>query len=907
MILYALSAWHPGAQAGPAADGSSTQVAQVEFDSSFLAPSSIKGVDLSRFSKGNFVAPGQYAVDLATNDNWVGRARITFKRPDGARDNVSAQPCFTKSDVVRAGIDIRKLEPSVLEQLADPKACLPIEQIVPDATASFDFGEQRLTLGVPQAAMSRNARGYVSPEFWDNGITAGFVDYNLSLYQNRNRGTAGAQAQGYLGTRWGFNADVWRFRHDGAFAWGSMGGNRYQRGSTYVQRDLRDLSAQLTLGEAYTSGELFDSTRFRGVRVATDDRMLPQSLSGFAPTVRGIARSNARVVVKQGNATIYETTVAPGAFEINDLYATGYGGDLAVTVTEADGQVNTFLVPYAAVPMSLRPGVNRYAVTVGVVLDNQLVNSKPGFAQATWQHGFSNLLTGYGGVNLAAGYGAVMIGGAFNTSFGAIGVDYTQASTSLPGKPGMNGGSARISYSKDLPRTGSNIALAAYRYSSEGFMDLNTAMRSRDMVERQMSIDMVARPRNRGQATFGQQLGEGNGRLQMSVSSANYWNRPESNLSFMVSYANTFRSFSYSLQVARNLGVNGRANTTYFASLMIPLGTTSPVSVSTSLMRDSKGPMSMQSTVSGSTGVDSDLSYGVTVNHASGGGSGNGSGNSGSNNSTGGSANVLYRTSFADLSASAGAGTGYSQGSLGVRGAAVAHPGGITLAQSVSETFGIVEAPGAGGARLLNASGVKVDGRGYAVVPYLTPYNMNSVELDPKGLSTDVELKSSSLQVAPTAGAVSMLKFQTAVGRTALLLVRQADGAPLPFGASVLDEAGEEIGSVGQGSKLVVRGLQDKGQLTVKWGDEATASCRIDYELPVRDEGKTKTEGYQQVNATCVATVAAVAAPGGVRVTPIAMNKKPLDPGSSSSVQQPVSSAQALSPTSSGARAGAIK
>ncbi|WP_260396843.1 fimbria/pilus outer membrane usher protein [Variovorax sp. KBW07] len=874
MIMYALSAWPGGAQAGPAVGAAPTQVAQVEFDSSFLAPSSAKGVDLSRFSKGNFVAPGQYIVELTVNENWVGRARTTFKKPDGARDNASAVPCFSKSDVERMGIDLRKLEPSVLEQLVDPKACLPIEQIVPDATASFDFGEQLLNLSVPQAVISRSARGYVSPEFWDQGITAGFVDYNLSLYQQRNRGMDSAQSQGYLGTRWGFNAGPWRFRHNGSFNWGSTGKSRYQSSATYIQRELQGLSAQLTLGDAYTSGELFDSTSFRGVRLATDDRMLPQSLSGFAPTVRGIARSNAKVVIKQGNTTVYETTVAPGAFEINDLYATGYGGDLAVTVTEADGQSSTFLVPYAAVPMSLRPGVNRYAVTVGVVLDSQIVSSKPGFAQATWQHGFSNLLTGYGGINLAGGYGAAMIGGAFNTSFGAIGVDYTQSSTSLQGKPGMNGGSARISYSKDLPQTGSNIVLAAYRYSSEGFMDLNTAMRARDMVDRRLTIDLVPRPRNRAQVTFGQQLGEGNGRLHMTLSSSSYWNRLQPSLSYMVGYANTFRNFNYSLQVSRNLGNNGRSNTTYYASLMIPLGTTNPVTVSTNLMRDSRGPMSVQSTVSGSTGVDNDLSYGVTVNHASGSNSGSGSSNgSGSNNSTGGSANVLYRTSFADLTASAGAGTGYSQGSLGVRGAAVAHPGGVTLAQSVSETFGIVEAPGAGGARLLNASGVKVDGRGYAVVPYLTPYNMNSVELDPKGLSTDVELKSSSQQVAPTAGAVSMLKFQTTVGRTALLLVRQADGAPLPFGASVFDEAGEEIGSVGQGSKLVVRGLQDKGLLTVKWGDEATASCRIAYELPVRDEGKTKTEGYQQVNATCVAN------------TQVASKEKPL-------------------PTASGARPG---
>ncbi|KYF17681.1 hypothetical protein AIZ04_25550, partial [Salmonella enterica subsp. enterica serovar Typhimurium] len=78
------------------------------------------------------------------------------------------------------------------------------------------------------------------------------------------------------------------------------------------------------------SGELFDSTQFRGVQLASDDRMLPDSERGFAPVVRGVANSNAKVRISQNGLTIYETTVAPGAFEIDDLYPTGYGGDLIV-------------------------------------------------------------------------------------------------------------------------------------------------------------------------------------------------------------------------------------------------------------------------------------------------------------------------------------------------------------------------------------------------------------------------------------------------------------------------------------------------------------------------------------------------------------------------------------------------
>lgn len=63
--------------------------------------------------------------------------------------------------------------------------------------------------------------------------------------------------------------------------------------------------------------------------------MLPDSLKGFAPTVRGIAKSNARVTIKQNGYVIYQTYVSPGAFAINDLYPTSSSGDLQVTVKRA--------------------------------------------------------------------------------------------------------------------------------------------------------------------------------------------------------------------------------------------------------------------------------------------------------------------------------------------------------------------------------------------------------------------------------------------------------------------------------------------------------------------------------------------------------------------------------------------
>ncbi|KVT51273.1 fimbria/pilus outer membrane usher protein [Burkholderia ubonensis] len=837
-ILSVFSAGHAVAWAAEHADAPAIG-AEVEFDKGFFVAGSSAAVNIGRFESGNMVMPGTYLVDLYVNDLLIGKIDVTFRKPAGANDDANAMPCFDMQMLMRAGVDLAKLAPQTVAQLDGENACLPIGRIVEDATTTFDLGDQRLELRIPQISLSRNPRGYVNPKFWDGGVNAGFVGYDANLYTYHTRGM-GAQAQAYVGLSTGVNLGAWHFRHNGSYNWSERGEQRYQSIATYVQRDLPTLSSQLIIGESYTSGELFDSTAYRGVRIATDDRMLPDSLRGYAPTVRGVANSNAKVTIKQNNVVIYDTTVAPGAFEIDDLYATGYGGDLTVDVAEADGSVHSFKVPYAAVPLSLRPGITRYSFTAGTVRNAQL-SGNPFFMQGTWQRGLTNLLTSYAGGTVSQGYGAVLAGVVLNTDLGAFGFDYTQAFTSIPGRRRFSGGSARISYAKDVQQTGTSISIAAYRYSTGGFFDLNAAMQARDESRRSsVGFDSVLRTRNRAQVTLAQRLGENGGQMSLTASTVNYWNRNGSDVNYSFGYSNGFRNLSYSLQITRQRMSTGQQSTLYYASLLIPLGRKRPVTVNSSVSRDSSGRTQLQTMLSGSLGRDHNLSYGVTVNHAS----------DDTSKHAGGAANLLYRSSIGEFSAAAGAGTGYSQGSIGMRGAVVAHPGGLTASQPLSETFGIVEAKGAAGARLINASGVTLDRRGYAVVPYLTPYSLNSIDLDPLGLSTDVELKVTSQQIAPHAGAISLLKFGTETGRSMAIHATRPDGALLPFGATVLDERGNAVGTVGQASKIYVRLPQNTGTLAVRWGDEPESLCHFSYNLPVRDS-RAKFDGYQRADATC--------------------------------------------------------
>lgn len=808
----------------------------VEFDSGFLAHTGVDAsVDLTRFEKGNVVLPGEYSVDIYVNGNDVTRTPVSFRAVTGEKN---AQPCFNATLLESLGVDLQKLPVDMQNQLKASDACVALPEAITDATALFDLGDQRLSLSIPQSMLRRTPRGYVGPDQWDAGVTTGMLNYSANMYTTRIPGGA-TMSQGYVGLTAGINLGSWHFRHQGSYSWSNSGGGQYQDVATYVQRDLPSLSSQLTIGEAYTSGDLFDSTQFRGVKLETDDRMRPESMRGYAPVVRGIAMSNARVTITQNGIKIYETTVAPGAFEIDDLYPTGFGGDLNVSVTEADGSVHSFSVPYASVPLSLRPGTHRYSFVAGTVRTVQ-GDRNPVFAQGTWQQGITNLITGYGGTTAAEGYLSFMLGSALNTPFGAFGMDVTQAATSIPGTRTYNGTSLRISYAKSIPQTSTDIAIAAYRYSTGGFFSLNDAMLTRETVQNGGTVNDIMRQRNRASLSINQDLGGRAGRFGMTLSAATYWNRSGSDLTYSAVYANSFRSLNYQLSVTREKSGLRNTNTTFYASVSIPLGKSNSVMSSSSLTHDTNGRTQAQTTLSGSAGTDDALYYSATANHASQDGY----------SSTDGSGTLVYRAPYALLTASAGAGRGYQQASIGAQGAVVAHPGGITLAQPLSDTFGVVEAPGAEGARVLNSPGVRVDSHGYAVIPSLTPYSMNAVELDPTGLPLDVELKVTSQRVAPHAGAVPLLKFGTDVGRTALITVHQANGEIMPFGAEVVDESGKEVGVVGQGGRILARGLESEGTLTVRWNDKAGTSCAMPYKLAPAKDSKS-TRGYQQIETSC--------------------------------------------------------
>jgi len=811
---------------------------QVEFNEVFLR----SPVDIGMFAHGNPVPAGVYRVDVQLNGNWKGRHSIPFELP---RPNETvAQPCFDFKLLDSLGFDIDRIGAEARAGLQDRPTCAPLGNIVPGAAATYDSGEQRLDVTAPQIAMLRRARGYVSPALWDDGITAGTLQYDYLVYHNKNTRSSefSSDTSQYLGLRAGVNLGAWRFRYRGTLNDTSRAGSSYQNIAAYAERGIAPWRSKLVLGDATTDGQVFDSLAFRGIQLSSEERMYADSLRGFAPVVQGIANSNARVQVFQQGNLIYETTVPPGPFLINDLYPTGLGGDLSVTVTEADGSEHVFSVAYAATAELLRPGVTRYNLMAGQYR-NRALDDKPSVFMGTVRHGFSNLVTGYTGVIGAEGYQAVAAGLGFNTRLGAIAMDVTHARTDLGQGATHRGQSVRLAYSKILPVIRTNVTLATYRYSSSGYYDANEAfiLRDRGLDDRISQYGSYVGRRNRMQISASQSLPDGWGSFSLSATRQDYWRRRGTDTEFQFQYTNSYRRFGYGISAGRSRNVaSGRWDNQVMLTLSLPLGSSvqSP-HLNAGYSRDSQAH-TLQATLSGVLGEANQIGYSAFASTAD---------NRHGARSTTVGASGSWSAPFATLGASVSSGGGYRQYSASVSGGVVAYSGGVVFSSALGETAALIEAEGAAGAQVATYGGVRLDGRGRAVLPYLNPYRQNVVEIDPKGVSTDVDLKETSRRLAPTMGAIALVRFETETGHSVLMRTLDEAGRPLPFGATVTDEQGRNLGYVAQAGQALLRLPEEKGRVRILWGNGARHSCLILYDMA--NAGQRHAVGYRELSGTC--------------------------------------------------------
>lgn len=795
---------------------------------------------LEHLSRKESILPDLYKVDTYVNNQFIQRMVLDFKE----RTAEKIEPCFTSEMLQKLGI----AEQTLAKINAETQICVFLSSHIQGSLIQFDFNRLRLDISLPQSEMINRPRGYVNPSAWDAGGFIGFMNYAGNYYHTSyNDSHYGKdQSAAYVSLNGGVNIGKWQYRQQSSLNDSAENGTSWTNIRRYLSRPLEPIQGVLTLGQSYSSGKFFSGLSFNGISVFSDERMLPESMRGYAPTVQGIAKTNAKVSIVQNGKEIYQTTVAPGPFKIKDLYPTNFNGDLTVNVQEADGTVSQFNVPFSAVPESIRAGTSRYYFDLGQTRD---IGEDTFFSNMTYQRGISNAITLNSGLRIAEEYQAALLGATYAAGFGALGTNVTFSRADLPTEKGLTGWMANLTYSKTFQPTQTTISLAGYRYSTEGYRDLADVIGVREAFHQGETWESSSdQQRSRIELTLNQSVND-YGMFFVSGAIQNYRDGRDDDIQAQIGYGKAFSNgLNLNISFVRQrygdvnlftdeLGANNTSMTDHkdmanrnsmvsdyatsmSASISFPLGGRTKAGAPHLDLAYSHSDHSSdlyQGTVSGSLNTDQSLNYALGMSHDQ------------NMDTSLWTANLNQRLAHSSLGLNTSYGEDYWQAAANIQGAFAVHSGGITFGPYLGETFALIEAKGAEGARIFNGQGTKINRQGYALLPSMTPYRYNSISLDPAGISDRVEIVSNDQRVAPYAGAAVKVNFKTRIGYQILIQAKLDTGEPVPLGAEVLDEYHNVIGMVGQNGQMYVRAASQFGKLYVQWGDNNTQQCEVSY------------------------------------------------------------------------------
>lgn len=773
--------------------------ADIEFNTDVLDVTDRANIDLQQFSRGNFIMPGDYLFTVHINKQILTDQLVAFYPPED--DAKGSEACITPQLVEELGLkesELLKLAWWHQNQCLDPRSLKGME-------VRGDLGAAALYLNIPQAYLEYTAENWDPPARWDEGIPGLLFDYNLNA-QGQRQQKQGTQSYNISGNgTLGGNIGVWRLRADWQSYLDHQGGSgeptrtSWDWSRYYAYRALPRLAARLTMGEDFLNSDIFDSFRFAGVSLVTDDNMLPPNLRGYAPEVTGVARSNARVIIRQQGRVLYETQVAAGPFRIQDIND-AVTGQLDVRVEEQDGSVQEFKMDTASIPYLTRPGSVRYKVAAGRPTNWQHQSNGPLFGTGEFSWGVSNGWSLYGGGVAGGDYNALALGmGRDLMMFGALSFDATQSRANLPQQGTLSGGSYRLSYSKRFDDYDSQVTFAGYRFSQRNYMSMGEYLDARsDGTRTNSSKEMYT-------ITFNQQFRDLGVSAYLNYNHQTYWDRP-ANDRYNLTLSRNFdlgrlRNISLSLTGYRNR-YNGNNDDGMYLSLSLPWGSNGSLSYSSSYSRNDNTHQ-----VGYYDRLNERDTYQVSAGTARSGVTGSGY--------------YSHRGDISQVNSSASYQAGqYSSLGLSLQGGATVTPKGAALHRSSMSggTRMLLDTDGVPGIPIRGYSAPTLSNAfGKAVVVDIGSYYRNQFSIDLNALPENAEVSQSVAQATLTEGAIGYRHFDVIAGEKAMAVVRLADGSAPPFGATVHNRKRQEVGIINDDGEVYLSGINAGEAMSVSW------------------------------------------------------------------------------------------
>ncbi|SDL58475.1 Outer membrane usher protein FimD/PapC [Pseudomonas libanensis] len=803
-------------------------VADIEFNTDVLDLSDRTNIDLSQFARSGFILPGTYSMVVQINTQAISEQPVTFYPPDD--DPKGSQACLTPTLVEQLGL--KAVEVAKLTGWRGGE-CLDIQDL-PGTQVSGDLATSTLSISLPQAYLEYSAINWDPPSRWDEGVPGLLVDYNMtaqSIHQRNEGNRFNLSGNGTVGA----NAGAWRLRADwqGRVENGrrsAAGPQKLEWSRYYAYRAVPALKARLVVGENYLYSDLFDSFRFTGAALNSDESQLPPNLRGYAPEVVGVARTNAKVIVSQQGRVLYETLVAAGPFRIQDLND-AVTGTLDVRVEEQDGSVHTFQLNTAGVPYLTRPGQVRYKLASGRPTNLQYGSDGNVFGTGEFSWGISNGWSLFGGGITDNNYRALSVGaGRDLLAFGAVSLDVTQSHASLWNET-FSGKSYRLQYSKNFEEYDSQVTFAGYRFSEKNFLSMSEYLDARHYG---LNGELAGRHQHNGIDEYGErwkpigaskalytvtvnkQFRDLGATVYASYNKQTYWNRPDTqrwNMSVSRYFnAGTVKNLSLSLNLYRsqeyNYSDNGMALT-----VSLPLGRSGTLS-----MDANKAAGKNTFSTRYSDRLDERNSYQLNAG----------------NNAAGGYLSHVGDQADIDVSASTQKGS-YSSLGVSARGGGTLTAHGAALHRTHStggtrlmvDTAGVPDVPVRG-----YGSPTRSNAYGKAVIADISSYQRTAASVDLERLPSNVEATQSVTQLTLTEGAIGYRSLEVISGEKAMAVLRLPDSSSPPFGATVKNLKQQDTGIVNDDGHVYLSGIRAGEQMIVSWGGVERCTLTLPAVLP---------------------------------------------------------------------------
>ncbi|UAN54633.1 fimbria/pilus outer membrane usher protein (plasmid) [Serratia sp. JSRIV002] len=783
----------------------------VEFETRALGLGDNKNVNLSDFSRSDYIPEGIYPLTLMINDRVITNYNFNIINVED-----KSQICFPLQIVEK--FDLKEVPLAQLRKNTIPgnPECILITGYQ-GATTRVDREKSILLVSVPQALLNYSDPDWSPPSQWDDGVPGILFDYTLSGNLYGRSGSTSNSIVSSFGTL-GANYNSWRLRSNYQASLYSSGyGEKKRQFSTtavYVTRSLKEAGAHLTIGKNYLQSDVFGSLNYRGVSIFSDDRMLPPALRGYAPKLTGVARTNARVTISRGDSIVYEKMVPPGPFVIEDL-TNNTSGLLTMSIREEDGEEQTSTIETSNVPFLTRSGHIRYKVVLGQMVESY-GSFKPMLATAEASIGILSGISLFGGTILTdKDYYAFNNGIGYDMGgLGALSIDVTHARAHVNSQS-FAGESYRFNYSKVFDSIDSQITFAGYRFSEKNYLSLD------NLAFMKSAPNFAATNKENYNLVASKNFHDVGLSVNLIYNRQTYWQDVSDSNSYGLSVSKSFdignlKNINAYVSINRTefktsfLSQEQKNNNTVYLGLSIPLDSHSYLSTG---MQFNNSQFSPSTTYTNSADLRNVWSIGANTSSPNFYSQSNLNGNIVQNQDA-------YSAAF---NASVNKDNYYLGGSI--KSGITATEYGVAMHRDgyAGNTRLMIDTNGIEGVYVGNQSAndtLMTNAQGITMINNVPDYYRTNYTIDTNRLPDDVESTDPNIQMVLTEGAIGYRKLNLYRGIKALIKLTDAQGRAIPFGTSVDDsQQKRQVGVVGENGEVYVSGIAAGARLTALNGE----------------------------------------------------------------------------------------